>query len=349
MQLFRSATLKLTIWYLAILMTLSLAFSFIIYQMNFNVINARLQTLQENILDDRTLGGGSRLQPLIFTQEADDLRQAELRQASHDMIVSLLKINLVVLIAGGIGSYLMAKRTLRPIETAHEAQSRFTSDASHELRTPLSAIKAEIEVNLRDKNLTIEEARELLNSNLEEVDKLIALSELLLHLSRLEYDKLEVTRVDVPKLFNEIIERHPQKDRFVVKARKSAITYANEAGIAEVMDILMENSLKYSPITKPIVVKIFEQNGTIGFRIKNNGPAIDKQAIDRLFDRFYRADTSRSNSSMKGYGLGLSIAKKIVDLHNGYMTVSSNAKETSFTFYLPIVKSLSGNQTKASA
>ncbi len=343
MQLFRSATLKLTIWYLAILMSLSLAFSFILYQMNFNVINARLQTLQKNILDDETLGHLSQLQPFIFTQEADDLRQAELKLASRDMILSLLKVNIVVLVAGGIGSYLMARRTLRPIETAHEAQSRFTSDASHELRTPLSAIKAEIEVNLRDESLTIEEARELLHSNLEEVDKLIALSELLLHLSRLEYDKLEVTPVDIPKLFNGILERHPQKDRFISKSRKSAVTYANEAGVAEVMDILMENSLKYSPASKPIVVKIFEQNGHIAFRIKNNGPAISKQAINRLFDRFYRADESRSRSGMKGYGLGLSIAKKIVELHNGYLTVSSNARETSFTFYLPIVKNLSNN------
>ena len=313
-------------------MLISIAFSVVLYQLNFHEINTRLETLQHNILD------GVLLPVSLNTATDDALVRAELSVASHQMIASLVWVNILVLIGGGVASYAMARRTLRPIEDAHEAQSRFTSDASHELRTPLSAMKAELEVNLRDKNLKLSEARELLESNLEEVDKLISLTEMLLNLSRLEYGRLEVTRVDIPDLVTQALKKHPQGDRFEITSRRKSSTFANQAAVVEVVDILVDNALKYSPVDAPIYVKIFEQRGHIAVRIKNSGPPISKQAIDRLFERFYREDRSRSRASRSGYGLGLSIAKKIVEIHGGYITVSSNTKETAFTFYLPIVR-----------
>lgn len=339
MHLFRSATLKLTTWYLAILMAISIAFSIMLYQLSLNQVGIRLEALQHSILDGQYIQ--NLVQPYIqglIPGSTDALIDTELQAASRQIITLLVKVNAVVLFAGGIVSYIMARRTLRPIEAAHEAQGRFTSDASHELRTPLSAMKAELEVSLRDPQLSISEARELLESNLEEVNKLISISEMLLHLSRLEYDQLEVTTVDVPALVADMLKKHPEGERFTLTSRKKATTRANEAAITEVIDILMENALKYSPKDRPITIKIFEQRAHIVFRIKNNGPAISKQSIDRIFERFYRGDQSRTNSSRNGYGLGLSIAKKIVEIHGGYITVSSNTKETSFTFYLPIVK-----------
>src|SRR5690606_5215010 len=99
----------------------------------------------------------------------------------------------------------------------------------HELRTPLAAMKAELEVNLRYASLTLPEAREILESNLEEVNKLISLTEMLLHLSRLEYSKLEVIPVDIYALLLDIIEKSPSVDRFAITSRKKAITQANEA------------------------------------------------------------------------------------------------------------------------
>ncbi|UTX51036.1 hypothetical protein KI440_02405 [Candidatus Saccharibacteria bacterium TM7i] len=330
-------------------MAISLAFSVLLYQLNVREVTVRLQTLQHNLLGDTITLPFLPQTPSSPAATADSLVRAELNTASRQMITSLIWVNLVVLIAGGAGSYLMARRTLRPIEAAHEAQSRFTSDASHELRTPLSAMKAEIEVNLRDPQLTANEAKELLESNLEEVNKLISLTEMLLHLSRLEYDKLEVSEVDIALLVEDSVQKSAQGNRFSVKTRKKASTLANEAAVTEVIDILMENALKYSPADAPILIRIFEQRGHIAFRIKNNGPAISKQAIDRLFDRFYRADQSRARIGQKGYGLGLSIAKKIVEIHGGYITVSSNTRETAFTFFLPIVRKATHKPSKSQA
>lgn len=337
--MFQSATLKLTAWYLAILMAISLTFSIVIYQLNFREVNYRLENLQHNIINEFSA-------PSLFSSYFNNYKDGpnsllfnEVRQASSQMILSLFYINMVVLIAGGLGCYFLARRTLKPIAEAHEAQSRFTSDASHELRTPLAAMKTELEVNLRDQNLEMDEARELLTSNLEEVNKLIALSEMLLHLSRLDHGKLEVDTIDLPVVLEEIVKRYPKEaKRFVITSRKKATTLANEAAINELVSILIENALKYSPAKSPIAIRIFEKRGFIGFEIKNKGKQIPEEKLPKLFDRFYRADESRTNGAKNGYGLGLSIAKKIVDLHNGEIIVSSDKEMTTFTFYLPIVK-----------
>jgi len=257
------------------------------------------------------------------------------------MILALLYVNFVILIGGGFGSYWLARRTLAPIEKAHEAQSRFTSDASHELRTPLAAMKAELEVYLRDKNLPIAEARELLESNLEEVDKLIQLSEMLLKMSRLDYDKLEKTQLDIVQLLPNAMKPYSRyKKRFDITTRKSAITTGNEAAIIELMSILIDNSLKYSPENSRISIRIFERRLMTGFEITNTGKPIAEDKLPHIFDRFYRADSSRTESNKNGYGLGLAIAKKITEIHHGYIQASSTEKETMFTFYLPNLRNI---------
>lgn len=340
-KMFQSATLKLTAWYLIILMIISITFSIVIYQLNYREVSFRLENLQHSIMDEINVPAPFNGYLDTYTRGANNLLFNESQKASSQMILSLLYINIVVFIAGGLGAYFLARRTLKPIEEAHEAQSRFTSDASHELRTPLSAMKAELEVNLRDKNLEIIEARELLESNLEEVNKLIKLSETLLKLSRLDYDKLEVTTVNLPVLLDDIMKRYPaEKKRFSISSRKKATTMANEAAISELIGILIDNALKYSPAKSTISIRIFElrARGQVGFEIKNSGTPIPEAKLPKLFDRFYRADTSRTNSASNGYGLGLSIAKKIVDIHHGILTVSSTKEATTFSFFLPVVR-----------
>lgn len=339
-KMFQSATLKLTAWYLAILMAISLTFSVVIYQLNYREISYRLENLQHSIITtfDTSLPFSSSLRGYDEDGPGSAL-YTESRKASDQMILSLFYINVVVLVAGGLGAFFLAKRTLRPIAEAHEAQSRFTSDASHELRTPLAAMKAEIEVNLRDTQLNIDEARELLESNLEEVNKIISLTEMLLYLSRLDHDKLEITSINLPTIFEAVIKRYPDdRKRFDVTSSKKVLTKANEPAISEVMGILMENALKYSPEASKISIRMFTQRGQAVFEIKNKSQKIPTELLPKLFDRFYRIDSSRTNGDKKGYGLGLSIAKKIISIHHGDLTVLSTDTDTTFTFYIPIVK-----------
>jgi two-component system sensor histidine kinase CiaH len=339
MQMFESATLKLTAWYLAILMIISLTFSVVIYQLNYREVSFRLENLQHSLLDDPTDILPDTYTNDMFSYGPNSPLSVQSRQAAGQMSLSLFYINIVILIAGGLGSYFLARRTLRPIQESHEAQSRFTSDASHELRTPLAAMKAELEVNLRDAHLSEAESRELLESNLEEVNKLIELTQMLLQLSRLDYDKLERTQVDIVAVLNDKLKLYKNESkRFDITARKKAVVIAHEPAISELLGILIDNALKYSPSQSKITVRVFMRRGTIGFEIHNLGEPISDTNLPKLFDRFFRADTSRTNSSENGYGLGLSIAKKIVDVHHGDIQVSSTKDGTTFTVYLPIVR-----------
>lgn len=345
-QMFQSATLKLTAAFLAIVMAISITFSVVIYQISSQEISNRLQSLESSIIDEfgttlpfNDYGGNI---GRIGSTDPSSFLVKESKKASLQIVLSLIYINVCVFIIGGLCAYFLAKRTLQPIADAHEAQSRFTSDASHELRTPLAAMKTELEVSLRDKNLPADEAREILESNLEEVNKLIRLSEMLLKLSRLEHDNLEVTRVDLPKVLEETLKLYPdEKNRFVIEMPKKAATRANQPAVSELVSILIDNAIKYSPKSTPITIRIFTQRGTIGFEIANAGKKIPEELLPKLFNRFFQADSSRTNSAKNGYGLGLSIAKKIVDLHHGSISVTSTDELTTFTVLLPIVRNSS--------
>jgi len=339
MQMFQSATLKLTAWYLAILLTISITFSIVIYQLNFREISFRLENLQHSLMENSSYPMLYQDNSSRFSYGPNSPLSVQASQAAGQMIMSLFYINIVILVAGGLGSYFLARRTLRPIEEAHEAQSRFTSDASHELRTPLAAMKAELEVNLRDSHLSETESRELLESNLEEVNKLIGLTQMLLQLSRLDFNKLEREPVDIVQLVNEKMKLYKtDSKRFDITSRKKAVVSANEPAISELIGILIDNSLKYSPKDSKINIRVFVKRLMVGFEIHNTGEAIPEDKLTKIFDRFYRLDSSRTNGSQNGYGLGLSIAKKIIDVHHGDLQVSSNEDGTTFTFYLPIIR-----------
>lgn len=335
--MFRSATLKLTGWYLAILMSISIIFSFAIYQVAFHELNVRLENFQ------RVIGelNFNLVQPITISS-SDQFRIDESEEASRQMILSLVYVNLFILVGGGVGSFLLARRTLQPIERSHEAMSRFTSDASHELRTPLAAMKTELEVALRDPHLTTKEYRQLLESSLEEANKLIKLSEVFLKLARLDYDAVEFSQVDMVKILSDIVKKQPKdKNRFNITTRQKALVNGNEPALSELLTILIENALKYSPKKSPITIKIYERRLMVIIEIANRGATIPKDKQERLFERFYRSDVSRTASSKNGYGLGLAIAKRIVEVHHGDIRVTSHNGLTTFTVSLPNIRNIS--------
>ncbi len=332
--MFRSATVKLTAWYLAILMILSILFSVAIYQITFHELNVRLENLQRGLTEQNLIEAS----PVIG---GDQYRLSEASQASNQMILSLLYVNILILVGGGIGSYYLARRTLLPIETAHMAMSRFTSDASHELRTPLAAMKTELEVALRDPDLSKDESRELMESTLEEANKLIKLAEVFLKLARLDYDSLEFKSFDLVETVTESVKRYQNYDeRFQLSLKKKAMVSGNETAIAELCAILIDNALKYSPGDTPIDIAVSDKRMTTTLTVSNHGNQIPEDQQERLFERFYRGDASRTSSANNGYGLGLAIAKRITDVHHGDIKVSSTPETTTFTVTLPSLRSL---------
>ena len=150
-------------------------------------------------------------------------------------------------------------------------------------------------------------------------------------------------------MVQELVQRYPNDvERFDITSRKKATTLANEPAISELITILLDNAIKHSPAGSPIFIRVFEQYGRVGVEIKSQGTKIPDDKLPKLFDRFFRADTSRTNGEKRGYGLGLSIAKKIADIHHGEITVSSTDEYTTFTLYLPIVRKGSGKSPNQS-
>lgn len=335
-RMFTSATLKLTGWYLLILIVISLLFSFIIYELSTSEISSRLERLQVRLEGNSqtiTLPG-----PLTLT----DLRMNQTQEAKTSIFVGLVYMNVAVIGIGGVGAYLFARRTLRPIEEAHESQSRFTSYASHELRTPLAVMQSEIQVMLREPSVSSSEYKELLKSNLEEVEKLTKLSESLLQLSRLDYENLTSTdRIDVIKAAKASAKRlkiDPKRLVYNLPKQPSVFIDGSKSMIEDLLHILLDNALKYSPLDSIIDITISTNGRTCKIKITNWGAGISKKDIDKIFERFYRGESTKDHQS-SGYGLGLSLAKKIVNIHDGAISVSSTAgKSTTFTISLPQVK-----------
>ena len=334
--MFESATLKLTGWYLLIIMVISLLFSLLIFQSASSELMARLEQF------------GQRL-PLQYIEQSSpnktlqQLLEAQADKASHNILINLLYINSLVLATGGVASYMMARRTLRPIQKAHEAQSRFVSDASHELRTPLAVMRTELEVLLRDKSSSKDEFQKQLESNLEEVNKLTKLSQTLLSLSKMDYASLvheEVTLVDAVQ---SVINRYDTSGKHIKLEQKGKplTVDAHPPSIEELFTILIDNALKYSPENSQVTIVLARQGNKASFKISNAGEGISAKDLPYIFDRFYRADNARSGGENTSFGLGLSLAKTIVELHHGELSASSAPQGmTTFTVLLPTFKKI---------
>lgn len=325
--MFQSATVKLTSWYLMIIIIISLLFSVVIYTIASNEVGNRIDFLPR--------------EPGIFRVLDEDslrsLRASQVHAAEESLIYALFVTNIAIWIMGGVGSYFLARRTLEPIERAHEAQSRFTSDASHELRTPLASMKTELEVALRDPNLKKSEMRELLASNLEEVNKLSKLSQTLLQLSRLDHDSIERSLIDLSDTLGTILTRFGEDaTRIRFDNKHHAVVIANISAAEELFTILIDNALKYSPAGTPVTIKFLRTKHLAGFDITNEGAGIPPSLLPRIFDRFFRADNARSGGTQRSYGLGLSLAKKLVEIHGGELSVTSREDgPTTFRVMLP--------------
>jgi signal transduction histidine kinase len=204
-----------------------------------------------------------------------------------------------------------------------EEQKEFVSNASHELRTPLTVLKTEIEVALRDKSITPKAAKELIKSNLEEVNKIQALSNYLLRLSRYESEgKISMAKVNLKRIALKAI------GKMKVKADlKKSTVMGNEDALAELITIFLDNAARYNPKGTEIGVRV--KSGVI--EVWDKGTGIAKEDLPHIFDRFFRGEASRSKAKADGYGLGLAIAKSIVELHKGKIGVESEVgKGTTF-------------------
>ena len=318
--MFRSATLKLTIWYLIIVMAISVFFSFIVYNLGTNQISTGIKLETERIYNNFPVFESN---PLLNPSK-------EIYKEDHLLLIRLIFFNSIVFIFAGLAGYWLATRTLKPIEDAHEQQNHFTSDVSHELRTPLTAIRMESEVALLGNSdpLILSNA---LKSNIEEVVKLENLINNLLRLSKLESDEIKKNftpnslKAILDDTVNSLKSVADQKNIKIIHKFKSDVSViGDKESLKTLITIILDNSIKYSPKDKQIIINLKTEPKQSILSIQDFGLGIKDQDLRYIFNRFYKSDDSRNKNNQKeSYGLGLSIAKMIADLHEMNIKISS--------------------------
>lgn len=338
--MFHIARLKLTAWYLLIIVLVSSLFSLVIYTNVANQIeglirmhNDRLRNFQFRFFDDDTPPPFSNAPPIISTQDLENQK--------HQLVITLVIINLGILALAGGAGYFLAGQTLNPIKIMIDEQNQFISDASHELRTPIATLRAEMEGRLLEKHISDQQARILISSNLEELNTLQALSDNLLKLTQVHSvnnGNINKDKISLPEIIDSACNRIKplaKKKNIDIKVKiPEIIIKGNKNSLTDVFVILLDNAIKYSGEHSKIIISSKNTAHKIVISVSDQGPGISGSDLPHIFERFFRADKSRS--LVEGYGLGLSIAKKIVEDHQGMISVKSIInKGSTFSVELP--------------
>lgn len=340
--MFRSARIKLTAWYSLIILVISLSFTLVIFQVWISEVE-RFDRLQRLRLERQYVRPYDYISPSIpLIPQASYWDEDLVDEIKDRLFLHLVAVNGSVVILSGILGYLLAGKTLSPIQAMVEDQHRFISDASHELKTPLTSLKTAYEVYLRDRKRTLLSADILAKESIQEVNRLQLLSESLLQLSLYAQNShpLKVDEFDIFRLLHDVQKKLDSqaelKNIRIELVGKQTILRANREGMFQVFFIILDNAIKYSKPHTTITIRLKQTTTALLIEFHDQGIGIEASALPLIFRRFYRADPSRSFQGGSGYGLGLAIAKSIIRKHHGQILVKSRlGKGSTFTVSLP--------------
>jgi heavy metal sensor kinase len=229
---------------------------------------------------------------------------------------------------------------LEKIQQVFISQKQFIQDISHELRTPLTIMRGELEVALKRRR-SPEEYSATLMSSLEETTRVGKLLENLLALARLDSSSVSLSR-DLEDIST--IMRDTLADMEILAVQKGiSIDFVSQKGIILPMDRdkiirafvnILDNAIKYTPEYGKLSVEVIREGDCAVVTVADTGIGIPQQDLPHIFDRFYQVDKSRSS---EGFGLGLSIARSIIEAHGGSIAVESRQGHgTTFLISLPL-------------
>ncbi|UJF33379.1 sensor histidine kinase [Paenibacillus hexagrammi] len=253
-------------------------------------------------------------------------------------------VGLVMLIVIYLTSRYFANRSIAPVKEAFHKQKEFIADASHELRTPLAVIATNADVLLANKEDTIENQSKWLHHIKSETERMKTLTNDLLYLTEMEESRDSI----MFSSFNlsDSVESVILTMEAVLFEKNLSLTYdiqpdltvrGSSEQIKQIVMILLDNSIKYNAPGGAVSLTLHKKHNDAVLTVTNSGEGIPPEHLERIFDRFYRVNKSRSRSS-GGHGLGLAIAKSIVEQHKGKIFAKSVQNETtSFHVQLPLM------------
>ncbi|WP_448541780.1 sensor histidine kinase [Roseiflexus sp.] len=249
-------------------------------------------------------------------------------QVLNQLFVGLITLGTFSMALVGATSWWLAGRALRPAQEAWERQQRFIASASHELRAPLTLIRASAEVALRDLPPDESDQRALLHDVLAESDHMRRLVDDLLTLTRLDSGQLTLTKetIDLTALLASIQRQAArlgeQRGVAVELADVGGLVQADTERLQQVVLIALDNALRYTPAGGRITLAATPTERTVQIRVADTGCGIAPEHLPHIFERFYRADPARGRENSNA-GLGLSIAKGLVEAMGGRIAVES--------------------------
>jgi signal transduction histidine kinase len=251
--------------------------------------------------------------------------------------ISIITLTLVFII-----TIFLANKSIQPIKKSWEKQAVFIADASHELRTPLSVVTSNLEIVMENENETVGSQKKWFGNIQSELDRMKKLVDDLLFLARSDSeDEFPKDYFNLSGLLFKIYDSFTliakKKGLNLILNNKDNITaYGNEFRIKQLITILLDNAIKYTDYGGKIELILETSTSIYQLSVRDTGEGISKEHINKIFDRFYRVDKSRSRSH-GGSGLGLAIAKCIVNEHKGTINIKSEVnKGTEVTISLPI-------------
>ena len=321
----KSEVNRLTLSYLAVIMTLSLIFTGIIYLLSTASLNRPLLPSEEE--NSSVSVEAPEFEEHSFENTFRKRLERRDNTTRTTIIYSLVGFNLGIFVIGIFVSRSLAKLTLAPIEWAMMKQTQFIFDASHELKTPLTAMLVRNEVALRKKSLPEEKAREVIEKNIEEILKMKELTASMLDVARENGEPEKSTEINVPEFLADLQEKLAPvaRERGVkieteMNLGKNLRARAAKNTLEQILTIFADNAMKYSGDL--IVYLCAGRRGkNVAFSVKDNGMGVKKEDRKRIFERFYQVDTARTRTEDKtSHGLGLAIAKNLAE-RQGYKIV----------------------------
>src|SRR3712207_5095522 len=263
------------------------------------------------------------------------------RDTVNGLIFVLIPLGLGALGLGAIGGLYMAGRAVRPIHESYERQRNFIADASHDLKTPLTLVQADAEVVLHRGSVT-EENRKLIEHALGETNRMSKMLSDLLFVARLDAGKVPIERkpFDLTVVISGAVSRFETRSvvegiQLEIRAPEELPARGDPKQTERILAVLLDNALRHTPSGGSITVAGQQRDGWVEASVIDTGPGIARKNLLRIFDRFYRADASRTRGG-GGTGLGLSIARDLAQAQGGDLTAENvEARGAAFHLLLP--------------
>jgi len=331
--MFWSATAKLTLWYLLLVTCLCVLFSVVVYHLSTEELGEALNHQYNRFADN--------------DHDKDNIPppHSDIQQHGRHLLGELVWFNAAVIAGSSIVGYFFARRTLKPIEHAHQAQARFVTEASHELRTPLAAMQADTEVALMEKGLPTK-IQHTLRGNLRDIERLEQLTGHLLDIARYQNKATtEPVLLDLDEIVRDVAKqlslaaqgKHIQLKQDLRPTQVMGEQYS----LRQLITIVLDNAIKYGREQGIVTISLRAVEATAALTIKDDGIGIPVDDLPHIFERFYRSKKVKSDKKVvSGYGLGLALAQEVVSVHKGTIHIYSRENNgTTVRITLPLIRS----------